>query len=202
MFFEDNKYVIIKNLFPKSLCNIIKQYAIHDYINHIELEDLHGVKNAAHSKYADCLMESLLCNIQPAIEKYTNKKLIPTYSFYRIYKDGAILNDHLDRPACEISVSIPIGYDYSNENYKWNLHGYVNDEKIYFECDPGDAVIYKGCELKHGRDRFEGGEGAHHCQLFLHYVDADGPYAEEHKFDGRVNIGIKKETKTSPTVEN
>jgi prolyl 4-hydroxylase len=29
--------------------------------------------------------------------------------------------------------------------------------------------------------------------MFLHYVDANGPYAEIHKYDGRSNIGIKLE---------
>ena len=35
---------------------------------------------------------------------------------------------------------------------------------------PGDAVIYKGCDVKHWREPYE---GDYHIQTF-HYVDANG----------------------------
>ena len=63
--------------------------------------------------------------------------------------------------------------------------------KKALQCEPGDGVIYKGMELKHGRDSFEG-DFVSHVQVFLHYVDADGPYAEEYKYDKRPYVGIKK----------
>jgi hypothetical protein len=69
----------------------------------------------------------------------------------------------------------------------------VNGEKRYLNCEPGDAVIYKGCELEHGRDRFDVGESSYQVQVFLHYVTENGPFAEKYKYDGRPEIGcIKK----------
>ena len=35
--------------------------------------------------------------------------------------------------------------------------------------------MYKGCEVEHYRKKFEGEE---YIQLFLHYVDMDGPMKE------------------------
>ena len=74
----------------------------------------------------------------------------------------------------------------------WPLHVYVNEEKCYIPCDIGDGIIYKGCEIMHGRESLDADKGSYQIQMFLHYVDANGPYAEKHKYDGRINIGIKK----------
>jgi hypothetical protein len=51
--------------------------------------------------------------------------------------------------------------------------------------EPGEAVIYLGCEVEHWREEFKGNWQS---QVFLHYVDANGPYANS-KFDGKKYIG-------------
>jgi PKHD-type hydroxylase len=38
---------------------------------------------------------------------------------------------------------------------------------------PGDGVLYRGCEIEHWRPEFTGDE---YVQVFLHYVDSEGPY--------------------------
>jgi hypothetical protein len=40
----------------------------------------------------------------------------------------------------------------------------------------GDAVIYRGCEMYHWREKYI--EGQWQAQVFIHYVDQDGSYAE------------------------
>jgi hypothetical protein len=47
-------------------------------------------------------------------------------------------------------------------------------ENNWIEMEEGDAVIYLGCELEHGRKPFEGDCCA---QVFMHYVDANGEYS-------------------------
>jgi hypothetical protein len=42
--------------------------------------------------------------------------------------------------------------------------------------DVGDAVLYRGMEKYHWREKYA--EGKWQAQVFLHYVDADGPYKE------------------------
>ena len=42
--------------------------------------------------------------------------------------------------------------------------------------EEGDAVLYKGCEVDHWREPYT--EGTKLAQVFLHYVDANGPYTE------------------------
>jgi hypothetical protein len=118
--------------------------------------------------YGDPLMDSLMLKYVNKIEKCVNKKLLPTYAFWRMYTKGAILKKHTDRDACEISVTINI----SNDGTKWPIflkHTEVN-------LNPGDGVVYYGKKLLHWREEFEGDFQA---QCFLHYVDADGPYKDE-----------------------
>jgi hypothetical protein len=56
---------------------------------------------------------------------------------------------------------------------------------------PGDMVIYRGCDIKHWRDPYDGNQ---QIQVFLHYVDVNGKYAD-HKFDKRPMLGLISESK-------
>ena len=193
MNFDKDMYMKVEKLLSYDICKIAERYALYDRYNDNDKDEYNQVIGS-YEKYADSLMESLLLFLKPEIEKHSNLKLIPTYSFFRIYKSGHVLEDHTDRPACEISVTIPIGFKYNGKSgdYLWPLHVYVNEEKRYISCDVGDGIIYKGCELKHGREQLDTGNNSYQIQVFLHYVDANGPYAEKNKYDGRSSIGIKK----------
>jgi hypothetical protein len=188
MSFEKDKYILAKCVLNEELCKVTSNYAMFQKKNKFSTDTQ---VPGSHSVYGDPLMESILLVMQPKIEEYTNKKLIPVCSYYRVYLNGSILEDHIDRPACEISVSITLGYNYTNKegDYIWPLHLYVNGEKKHFRCDVGDALIYKGYELVHGRDLLNAGNDSYHIQLFLHYVDSDGSYTE-YKFDKRDWIDI------------
>ena len=120
----------------------------------------------SNSVYGDFLMESLLGMSLPKVEEITGLALSPTYSYYRVYKAGEELKEHCDRPACEVSLSLCLGYDYLGKNFRWRFA--IGDKKIALE--PGDAVIYRGMELPHSRPKLQTPEGSWHAQTFLHYV--------------------------------
>ena len=101
---------------------------------------------------------ALAVKIQPEIEKIVGKKLLPTYSFWRMYTYGGYLKKHTDREACEISVTLNIMGDTD-----WPI--YIEDNKVYLK--PGDGVVYLGCELNHEREKLK---GDYQAQIFLHYV--------------------------------
>jgi hypothetical protein len=127
-------------------------------------------------------MEELLERLVPAIEQITRRKLFPTYSYFRVYKAGDVLQPHTDRPACEISVSINLGYSADTPWPIW-IEGLRGAAKV--EMEAGDAVVYRGIDCPHWREAFNGEYAA---QLFLHYVDQHGPRAEW-KFDKRRRLG-------------
>jgi PKHD-type hydroxylase len=87
---------------------------------------------------------------------------------------GSELKPHVDKPSCEYSVTINLF-----QSHEWPI--YMDIEPIYME--QGDALLYKGCEVEHHRKIFEGDE---YIQIFLHYVNTDGPY-KDHVFD-KINV--------------
>ena len=101
------------------------------------------------------------------VEEITGLQLFKTYHYLRIYKKGAILKPHTDRPACEISVTLNLGGD------DWEIGCFdYNDIPHTYTLKKGDALIYHGCDLLHWRPgEFQGNEL---IQVFLHYVNANG----------------------------
>ena len=110
----------------------------------------------------DIYMEYLASIVQrdyttPIVEKETDLELIPTYCYSRKYFKGSILDTHIDRDACEISLS----YCISGPEWEMNMGNNTIITKI------GKAVIYKGCEIPHGRSKPSSGEV---IQVFNHWV--------------------------------
>ena len=153
------------------------------------------VKNT-YSHYADIVMETILQEARLVLEKKTKLKLIPTYSYARIYKHGDILKRHKDRPSCEVSATLNLGGDPwpiflepDSTKGKDTKDGYISEytEGVKIVLKPGDALIYKGCDVEHWRDPFEG----ENCgQVFLHYNDASHKEATKNKYDGRPLLGL------------
>jgi hypothetical protein len=119
----------------------------------------------------------ILFNTKSLVERETNLELYPTYIYGRIYQPGEILHEHTDRESCEISMTVTLGYD---SHYNWPIKMYDNS----IEIEVGDGVIYKGTEVPHSREKFLGNW---HCQIFLHYVNKNGPY-KDFKYDKRSRI--------------
>lgn len=141
-----------------------------------------GLVQNSFSAYALPETEDLLIYLTQKISDTVGKTLFPTYSYCRVYLNGAEMRPHTDRPACEISLSLCVGGD------PWAL----NFESGPITLNPGSGVLYPGLELVHWRERFLGTQCT---QIFLHWVDANGPYADW-KFDKRPKIGAKESEKT------
>jgi hypothetical protein len=142
--------------------------------------------SSAISYYADPLIETVLLNSLPEMETITGHKLFPSYSFTRVYQKGEELKPHIDRPACEISVTCHI----ATVGKPWSIWMQApGAEPTECYLEPGDACVYHGCEIKHWRDPAT--ETDINVQMMLHYVRQDGPNAD-HKFDKRPGLGLKK----------
>jgi len=112
----------------------------------------------------------ILGSLCEKISKSIGKQLKPAYSFARVYRKGNVLPPHKDRASCEYSVTINL-----KQSQPWAI--YMGKKPVIQNV--GDGVIYKGCEIEHSRKEFEGEE---YVQLFLHYVDSEGPNSE-YSFD-------------------
>jgi hypothetical protein len=160
--FNTNGYVNLKGIIPADICNIVTQYALLQEHVFPKKEDGEGQVPNAHSIYSDTLMETLMAHMKPYMEKYTGLDLFPTYSYYRVYRPGMVLERHTDRPSCEVSTTICFGCNYQgvDANYKWSMYvdptyrhsaetDFISQNKAgnAVPQNPGDIIIYKGCEI-------------------------------------------------------
>ena len=186
--FEANQYVHVRGFLDigncKQLSSILKRETEQSGNYDSQCSKSKSIKN-------NMTFDKLLVDLLPYFEKEIGLKLLPTYSYARLYQPGEVLKIHSDRPACEISATLTLDFDgdpwpifmgkqsdvptntyrLDSEN---NLIYVKNDSKI--SMDIGDVVIYKGCDVLHWRDEYR--EGKWQAQVFLHYVDANGPNKE------------------------
>lgn len=161
------KYKKINNFLSKDEVKIYAAYAKNMHRNNLNNFDLQQTKTGDTFFYKDPLFEFLLNDKKHIVESNTNLKLNSTYSFWRCYTYGSELTKHTDRPSCEISVTVNI----SSDGTDWPI--FLGGNSISLK--PGDGVIYKGCDVEHWREVFN---GDYQIQTFLHYVNANGPFKE------------------------
>jgi hypothetical protein len=174
---EDFKFKKIKNFFNQDELKFLTTYI--DIKNRISFDNFDQAKDWGQGFYGDPIMESMLLNKKDLMSKECGLELLPTYSFWRLYTKYQYLPKHKDRPSCEISVTACI----MNDGTEWPI--YVDGNPVVL--NPGDACIYLGCESLHWREEFQ---GDHNAQVFLHYVDKNGPKSEFY-LDKRVFWGTQ-----------
>ncbi|MGH8083770.1 MAG: DUF6817 domain-containing protein [Lysobacter sp.] len=179
--FEEKGYATFKGLMSRDLLDIAFRY----YLSYVGTPGYYDVPDdtRALNRYIDALGEAMMPRVQASIEKRIGRRLLPTYSFARIYTTASTLTKHVDRGACEISATMTVGY--KNVDALWPVMVESEGEDVPVALDVGDALIYKGMDLPHWREPLPQGIW---CQLFFHFVDADGEMTE-HRFDGRGRLG-------------
>ena len=199
--FEQQRYILIKKFLQGPVLNVAHRYALMKVQTGQVTREDEQVPGTP-SLYGDTLMETLMELALPQVEQLTGKKLYPTYAYFRVYKQGDVLRPHIDRPSCEISFTICLGYDNgSGDRQPWPIYvdnsrdyrHYPNDslrlaqpgDGIPINLQPGDCMIYRGCEVRHWRNEFP---GRYQAQAFIHYVEQGGPYSR-YKFDTRPMLG-------------
>ena len=199
MSFKKNKYKVLRKAVSPEVADFVYTYFLNKRTVARHFFDIKwifpfttewGVWNDSqvpntYSHYGDLAMETLLARLNGKMEKETGYKLNPTYSYARIYKTGDVLHRHKDRYSCEVSTTLHLGGD------PWPIYldptGKKGQAGIRVDLEPGDMLIYSGCDLEHWREAFPGKDCG---QVFLHYNDAKKKTSKENKFDKRPMLGL------------
>ena len=195
MIFNRDGYELVDNVISKETANLlsIEFNMLRDNIflnNNIDLSSTGFCNDPQVEKcfswYGAYCFESLLLYVKPVVEKIVGKKLHPTYSYARIYYSDAEMKIHTDRHSCQYSATMTIEVDETGPWEIWmqNLKGEAKPVII----PVGSMLVYCGNILNHWRDKYKGNK---QVQVFLHYVDADGQYADN-IYDGRKMLGAPK----------
>lgn len=147
-------------------------------------------------------MITFLWGLTPIVSELTGRDLLPSYDYFRVYQKDDICRLHTDRPSCEHSLSMTLAYsdgqpwplDISREPSEGPVKKLDEDfgEEPYssIEMKPGDAVLYRGVERRHGRVTPNPNRSSAH--LFLHWVERGGKY-QEHAFDAARLAEVRKQ---------
>ena len=205
MSFKKDNYIVIKNFLSKDVVKLAHNYVtqkkkVYDLLldkniispvtnynywgnNDFQVEDTH------YASYGDVLMDMILQDLKPKIEKKIEIDLVENYTYTRIYKTGNELTRHIDRPHCEISGTLNLGGD------NWPIFldptGGKDEKGISVNLNAGDILIYRGNDLEHWREPFT---GKFCVQSFFHYHDKNGQFKDKKKYDGRKMLGIPMKT--------
>lgn len=155
----------------------------------------HALKRPAFEIYGHYYKPLLyfLWGLTPTISRIVGRDLLPTYDFFRIYRQGDVCQVHSDRYSCEHSLSLTLDY---SDDIVWDLEIGKDEVEPSARIDEdfgdaafssvrmqvGDALLYNGVTHRHGR--VQPNPNAWSAHLFLHWVDSAGPH-REHAFDGQ-----------------
>ena len=189
---DTNGYIVLRNVLNEQVIELLKTQT--KLVEQAECFKINKFRNeypfgdsqcpTSYAKYGLLCYEALLLTLKSIIETQVGKELLPTYSYARVYYKDSILKKHTDRPSCEYSATICISIDKT----PWDIF-FAGDKEVCISLYPGDLIIYKGMQLEHWRELYNGKE---QIQVFLHYVDKNG--CNSHfKNDNRPFIGIEKE---------
>lgn len=164
-----NNYVLVPGFISEAkACSLAEEFQ--EYCKKFNTKDVSDPAAHVNSELNWLPFIRLLVQKIPEISKVVGEEVLPTYTYARWQTKGHSLPRHRDRPSCEISLSLNLKKDKD-----WGIWiQKPNKEEVELNLNPGDAVLYLGCQADHWRNPFEGQE---HIQVFLHYVRANGPKA-------------------------
>ena len=160
-----NGYLCVKNFIDKKRAKSLHN----EFYDFSKKNNLTGDPQAENSYcyYNYLPFLELLCEKTNEVTELIGETVLPTYTYARVYLKNSVLLPHTDRGACEISLSLHLDGD---KNWPFYLYDKEGNKKS-IDLESGDAILYFGQEIKHGRDLYDGN---YYSQVFLHYVLSRG----------------------------
>jgi len=199
--YQNQGYALIRGLIPpevaQAFMSLWKRLKLPDGVVPVpDNLDLGILKRNVYELYGNDFppMSTFLWGLTPVMEQVVGRRLVPTYDYFRIYRDGDLCHVHRDRDACEHSMSLTLAY---SDGKPWPLElgrdGWDGSLEIIAEdfgkepvsslsMQVGDAVAYRGTDHRHGRTTPNPNRWSAH--LFLHWVDPEGRHRDQ-AFDGK-----------------
>jgi hypothetical protein len=179
--YDRDAHVVVRSLLGQELVSHLASYAsILRELGTFESDD--QVPGSLRT-YGAAGFDALLPAVAKRLSVVTGHPLVPTYSFARYYARGQELYPHRDRVECEHSATVHLA---GADRGSWPIWLRLGEnDPVPVVLEPGDALVYRGDRVLHWRDRLE---LDWYLQVFLHFVDADGPFADR-AYDGRAQLG-------------
>lgn len=175
--FQIENFVVFRNAISQSILNFVLP-SFYDIIQHTTPKNDTQVNNCYFGNTA--AGHVIGHYLKPFVESIVSKKLNFTYDYFRAYLNQNELKKHTDRESCEYSLTICLKK--GNCNYPIFFEK-KDGSNVKIELENGDMILYKGMELCHWREKYQGDQ---HIQLFIHYVDINNRFSV-YKNDNIIN---------------
>ncbi|HVT62119.1 MAG TPA: hypothetical protein VHD33_01355 [Legionellaceae bacterium] len=180
-------YIILKQILSEEACHFLTEYTLFKAKARPNTKKHIDPLDNVHREYADPVMELLLAQLQPLVQKALERDIWPSLSFYYVYTHGNALQKHTDRSSCEWVAGLCIGADpdFKTTHHTWPMQLKLDDGQETIALDYGDLLIFQGHTIEHWREPFM---GQWFISAIFGYVEQDGPYAFQ-KYDQRKALG-------------
>lgn len=168
---EENEFAVIRGfLNPLQLAEVRRYYrALYQTGSftlgdpHVELRD--WIYNEPVARF---LHHQLLWSVNQLVPE----EVKPSYTYLSIYRPGAILSRHVDRPQCQWNVSLVLDTDPEIQvASSWPLYLEVRGEPRAVRLAMGDYILFRGTHTPHWREAQPEGHNSTVC--FFHFVSQD-----------------------------
>jgi hypothetical protein len=193
MTYKNNKFQIFKSALSLDVCRVLSREfkMTRDIMNlsastNKEYPYSDEMVDKSFSWYSPLCFEALSDTlIKDLVSSTIGESVVPTYSYGRIYYEGAELKKHVDRCSSEVAVSVCLDIDKESEPWPLCIEN-INGITEIVNQEPGDVIIYDGNLLTHWRTTYKGNE---HINAFMFYVKEAGPRSFL-KYDTRPCLGL------------
>lgn len=119
-------------------------------------------------EYLDLLKGS----VKDRLENELETELEPSYTYQLTYLNNSYMIPHVDKPACDITLSIHIESNIpdlvKNSVFPLWLLDY-NNNFVKFNMNPNDAILYNGPKVVHWRNPLSFSGEVFYNQVMFHY---------------------------------
>lgn len=162
-----DKYIALKQYIPRFVINYLYKF-FNDNRSLFSENNTEVVNKCFEHDGIVCDKLFFLFNVlTPRIEALTKSKLIPTYTRGRVYVAGSKMNEHVDRAACDVSITFPIAFN--SNPWPIKVHPPNSTTSREIPLNVGDVLVYRGGELPHWRDTNTFNDIQY--QIFFHWID-------------------------------
>jgi hypothetical protein len=170
--YEADGYVIARDLLlPIELAALRRYYTALHSAGLIPLGDRQSATR--YSIYNDPIGRFLHTRLTAAMSALVGRPVVPSFSYFFSYIEGASLEPHKDRPQAEFSISLQLDHTPTPAaETRWPLWFSFDDGRAAAaDLRIGDAVLYHGRAITHHRRALPAGQRS--TVLVLEYVPHD-----------------------------
>jgi len=166
---RDRRYTVIRNVLPRFFLDAVRRYLrAFDAAGGLH-KTFDGQEALRDWRYN----EQVSRFIHPQLARMLNRALVDkikaSYAYLAIYRSGARLKKHTDRPQCRWNLSLQLDSEPAvRPKDAWPIYLEIANRSHEVRLDVGDCVVYSGTDIPHWRRHLTRARSSTLC--FFHFV--------------------------------